>query len=327
MRKWLSHIPDLYARGRALAPSAKLVALIALAMALSGAPIHAQEKIRSEIGPGPTGGNVCGINSGIVCGARTVGDIPPLMKPVVENDEKCLPWNLSGPRDKPLTVTTLRVPSKARSEYEKACSASQKKKFPDAEQHARGAIEKFETYPAAWVMLGVVLDEQDKAQEARDACSRAVKIDEKYLPAYLCSADFSSRDKDWEQLLNLANTALRLNSGGDGYAYYYRALAYMHLHNVVEAQRSALQAVEINAAHDYLPLYFLLAQIYESRGDKASSKSPVAGNPKAPSRPGTGRGGQRLSLRKIDAKPVTTRVARKTEQPGDSGNADESAHG
>jgi tetratricopeptide (TPR) repeat protein len=308
---------------KAVRMSGKFVALCGVALALSSAPSRAQEKIRPEIGPGPTGGNVCGINSGITCGAQTLGDIPPLMKPVVDNDEKCLPWNLIGPRDKPLTVTTLKIPSKARGEYEKACSASQKKKFPDAEQHARGAIEKFETYPAAWVMLGVVLDEQDKTQEARDACSQALKIDQKYVPAYLCSAEFSARNKDWQQLLTQANAALSLNLGGDGYAYYYRALAYTHLHNLVEAQRSALQAAEINAAHDYLPLYFLLAQIYEARGDKASSKAQLREILKHhPSR--EQEDAVNDYLRKIDAKPVTP-VAQKTEQPGDSGNSDESA--
>ena len=299
------------------------MALCGLAMALSIAPSRAQEKIRPEIGPGPTSGNVCGINSGIVCGAQTVGDIPPLMKPVVSNDEKCLPWNLSGPRDRPLAVTTLNVPSKARSEYEKACSASQKKKYPDAEQHSRAAIEKFETYPAAWVMLGVVLDEQDKTQQARDACSQAVKIDAKYVPAYLCSAEFSSRNKDWQQLLTLANATLALNSGGDGYAYYYRALAYMHLHNLVEAQRSALQAVEINSAHDYLPLYFLLAQIYEARGDKASAKTQLREILKHhPSR--EQEDAVNDYLRKIDAKPVTP-VAQKTAEPGDRADAEASS--
>lgn len=95
------------------------------------------------------------------------------------------------------------------------------------------------------------------------------------MPGYLCQADFFARNREWEPLLNSANTALRLNAGGDGYAYYYRAQAYLHMHNFVEAERSALQAVEINANHDYLPLYFLLAQIYDARGDKASAEAQL----------------------------------------------------
>ena len=202
MRKRNSHTPEADFCRLALILSRKQIALCVLVMALSVAPSHAQLKNRPEIGPGPMSGPSSNINSEIVCGGPMIGDLPPLRKPVVADDEKCLPWNLSGARDKTSSVATLKVPSKARSEYESACNAAQKKKFQDAEQHARGAIEKFQNYPAAWVMLGVVLDEQDKVQDARDACSHAAKIDEKYLPAYLCAAAFSARTQEWEQLLN-----------------------------------------------------------------------------------------------------------------------------
>jgi len=45
------------------------------------------------------------------------------------------------------TVSAIRlgVPSKARSDYEKACGAFKKKKFTEAEQHVRVAIEKYST--------------------------------------------------------------------------------------------------------------------------------------------------------------------------------------
>jgi tetratricopeptide (TPR) repeat protein len=206
---------------------------------------------------------------------RLLPDIPPLMKPAVVDDEKCLPWNLSAAQATTSRVTTLKVPSKARDEYEKACSASQKKKLEEAEQHLRRAIDKFKDYSAAWVMLGVVLDEQQKVQEARDACSQATTIDGKYFPAYLCLAEFSARNQEWQRLLDLANVALGLNSENDGYAHYYRAMASFYLNNLVDAQKNALQAAEIDLNHNYLPLYFLLAQIYAAQGDKVAAAAQL----------------------------------------------------
>jgi hypothetical protein len=196
-------------------------------------------------------------------------------KPSVPDDEKCLPWTLSVEPTKSLSVTTLKVPSKARGDYEKACSASLKKKFEDAERYSRRAIDKYQDYAAAWVMLGVVLDEQHKEQEARDACSHAAIIDEKYLPAYLCMAEFSARNREWERLLKLANAALSLNSENQGYAYFYRAMAYLYLHNPAEAQKSALQASQIDVNHNYLPLYLLLAEIYDASGEKAAAETQL----------------------------------------------------
>src|ERR1700730_6185430 len=265
MRKRNTRTPTLNRQRLAPISSWKHAALGVLALALSALPSHAQVKVRPEVG---TGGPMCG-SSG-AC-PRLLPDIPPLVKPAVVDDEKCLPWNLSAAQAAASRVTTLKVPSKARGEYEKACDASQKKKFEEAEQHLRRAIDKYKDYSAAWVMLGVVLDEQHKEREARDACSQATTIDAKYFPAYLCLAEFSARNQEWARLLDQANAALGLDSENDGYAHYYRAMASFYLNNLVDAQQNALQAAEIDLNHNYLPLYFLLAQIYAAQGDKVSA--------------------------------------------------------
>lgn len=187
------------------------------------------------------------------------------------DEESCFPWKLSLARPATVTVNRLKVPPKATEEYEKACDASYKSKFTEAEQHVRRAIETFQGYSAAWVMLGVILEEQHKAQEAGDACSHAAGIDSTYLPAYLCGAEVSARSRQWQQVLNSADQALGLDSEGDPYAYYYRAMAYLHLNNPVEAKKSALRAVEIDANHNEPSLSFLLALIFEREGDTANA--------------------------------------------------------
>ncbi len=186
-------------------------------------------------------------------------------------DEKCFPWKLSEARAATVGVKSLQIPSKARSEYEKACDASYKKKFEEAEQHARSAIEKFGDYSAAWVVLGISLKEQNKLQEARDACSHAATIDAKYLPAYLCTAEVATRNQEWQQVLDAADQALSLKSGGEAYAYYYRATAYFHMDNLAEAKKSALQAMQFDMNHDVSTLDLLKAEIYEREGDNANA--------------------------------------------------------
>lgn len=183
------------------------------------------------------------------------------------DEESCFPWKLSGAQPATVTVTRLKAPSKAIGEYEKACDASNKNKFTEAEQHVRSAIETFQDYSAAWVMLGVILEEQHRSQEARDACTHAAGIDATYLPAYLCAAEVSARSRQWEQVLDSADLAVGLQSEGDPYAYYYRAMAYLHMNNLVEAKKSALRALDIDVNHDDPSLYFLLALIYQREGD------------------------------------------------------------
>jgi len=168
-------------------------------------------------------------------------------------------------------VKSLNVPAKAKHEYEKACEASRKNKFEEAERLARSAIEKYEDYPAAWVMLGMSLEEQHKAQEAREACSHAATVDAAYLPAYLCSAEVSTRNQERDQALDAANAALGLKSGGGVYSNYYRATAYLHMNNLVDARKSAYQAIQLDIDREEPSLYLLAAQIYERQGDDANA--------------------------------------------------------
>src|ERR1700688_2726226 len=124
-------------------------------------------------------------------------------------------------------------------------------------------------------MLGVVLDEQNKEPQARDACSHVTAIDAKYFPAYLCLAEFSARNQEWDRLLDLSTTALSLHSESDGYSHYYLAMADFYLNHLADARNNALQAAESDLNHNYLPLYFLLAQIYVAQGDKAAAAAEL----------------------------------------------------
>ena len=198
-------------------------------------------------------------------------DIPPIPKPSIADDEKCFPWNVSEENATAVSVARLKVPSKARHEFEKACDASRKNKFGEAEKDARGAIEKFPSYSAAWVMLGVILEEEQKPQEASDACTHAITVDPTYLSGYLCGAELSVRHREWQQVLDVANLALGLNAEGDAYVDYYRATAYFHMNNLVEAKKYALQGMEVDVNHIDPSLYLLMAQIYAHMGDRANA--------------------------------------------------------
>jgi predicted Zn-dependent protease len=198
----------------------------------------------------------------------TVVKNPSMESNALAEDAKCFPWKLSEVRAGTVDVQNLSIPSNAKHEFEKACDASKKNKYEEVEQHARAAIEKFEKYPAAWVILGLTLEEQQKANDAHDACAHAATADAAYLPAYLCSAEVSTRNAEWKQVLNASNTAISLNLGGDSYAFFYRATAYLHMNNLEEAKKNALQAAQIDVNHNEPSLDLLMAQIYERGGDK-----------------------------------------------------------
>jgi tetratricopeptide (TPR) repeat protein len=232
-----------------------------LAMAVSVTPVSAQKKqVSTGVGLYARDGTYPDVTY----------DAPGNTNPDA-NEEKCFPWNLPDARATTVSVTRLKIPPAARAEYEKACDAFNKDKFKEAEQHSRAASDKFQDYSAGWVMLGVILEAQHKAQEALDACSHAATIDAAYLPAYLCSAEISVRNRQWEQVLHFSDLALGLQSAGDPYACYYRATAYLHLNNLIEAKKSALEALAIDVYSHEPRLFLLLAEIYEREGDNAGA--------------------------------------------------------
>lgn len=186
-------------------------------------------------------------------------------------DESCLPWDLPDIRGATVSVTRLEVPSKARDEFNKGCNSYHNKKFTDAEQRMRSAIEKYSSYAAAWVMLGESLKSQEKIPQANDACNHALGVDPSYLPPYLCLSDIAARGNQWGDLLDISKRALELGSTGNRYVYYFQAVGYFGVYKLQEAEKSALRAIDLDREHHDPALYFLTAQIYEEEGNVAEA--------------------------------------------------------
>ncbi len=199
----------------------------------------------------------------------------PLPKPVVVQDEACLPWDLPSVSADTVSAVRLGVPGKARSQYQKACSALKKNKLAEAEQHARAAIQQYPKYSAAWVMLGELLESQQKLSEAHDACAQPIKADPTYLPPYLCLAGLLTRQKEWNVLVTLSDQFQGFNPAGDMYSNYYRGLSLFHLQKYAEAQKSVVAALANDTEHHQPGLYFLLAQIYGNQGDLADATAQI----------------------------------------------------
>jgi tetratricopeptide (TPR) repeat protein len=121
-------------------------------------------------------------------------------------------------------------------------------------------------YSAAWVTLGQVLAAEQRADEGRNACLQASIVDSGYVPAYLCLADIATRAHGWDEVLKLSSRALELDPSNI-VADEYNAAANLNLHNLSAAEKSGLRAAELDKDHAEPRVQFVLAQIYEAKGD------------------------------------------------------------
>jgi tetratricopeptide (TPR) repeat protein len=164
-------------------------------------------------------------------------------------------------------AANLEIPPKAERDYVAACNAVHNQKWADAEKGLRKAVQQYPKYAAAWITLGQIMQARQQPDQARLACTQAALVDPAYLPAQLCLADIAAHEQAWEQVLKFSQRALELNSATDPHAYFYAASAYLKLNRIAEAEQGALKAADMAKQNLEPRVQFLLAQIYELKGD------------------------------------------------------------
>jgi len=196
-------------------------------------------------------------------------------KPVATNEYACFLPPLNSVSPATIGVVDLQVPEKAKSEYQSGCAALRKRKTVDAEKHLRKAVLQYEKYAAAWVLLGQLLETEQKPEEARDACSHSLNASATYAAGYLCLTDISMHQKNWEDALKFSGRLLELDPTTNAVAYAYHATANLNLHRLAEAEKSALKALEIDVRNSEPRIHFLLAQVYAAKGDRSNAAAQL----------------------------------------------------
>jgi tetratricopeptide (TPR) repeat protein len=255
-----------------LKPNRNIPLLITLVLAL--APITAAQKPK----PNPNPKTTPVVNATPASDSRGTITIPikPNSPPDTQKqgNDTCLLPPLDRVRTSVVAAAQLRIPGKARREYQRACSDLAKKKSFTAEQHLRKAVQKYPEYAAAWVTLGQVLADEHSSENAMKACSQATTVDLAYLPAYLCQAEIASRTQEWGEELKHSSRALELDANSV-LAYEYQAAANANLGNLSEAEKSGLRALDLGKDRQDPSIYFLLAQIYKLKGDAAREEGQI----------------------------------------------------
>lgn len=238
-------------------------------------------------------------------GSRPLLTVPSASSQLADS-EGCNSWTESGVRSPTVSVARLAVPGKAGGEYQKGCGAYKDKRLEQAEQHLRKAIDIYPSYPAAWVVLGQVLDDQHKRDDARQACSQAIKIDPSYVAPYLCLAQFSATEDDWKQVSSLAAHAMAIDPATNPYSLYYTADAAFHLNDLAKAETSALAAVGLDPWHHLPQLHLLLAQIYAAKGDSRAEAEQLRNYLKVAPNSGDA-AGARNTLAQLESRPAAAK--------------------
>jgi tetratricopeptide (TPR) repeat protein len=181
--------------------------------------------------------------------------------------ESCNSWTESSAHSPTVSVARLDVPKKASSEYQKGCSAFKDKRLENAEEHERNAVRIYPDYAAAWVVLGQVLEAEDKRDDGRQACSQARSVDPNYVAPYLCLADFAATEDNWKEVSILSVSALSLDPTGNAYSFFYAGDAAFHLGDLAKAEKDAQNSIKLDKWRHLARAHLLMAEIYKAKQD------------------------------------------------------------
>lgn len=160
-----------------------------------------------------------------------------------------------------VSASHLQAPKEARKEYQKGVKDLEKGEQEAAEKHLRAALDAYPDYADAWFALGLVLENRQQPQAAREAYQRALQIDGNYVRPYFQLAALASAQGDWQQVAELTDKGLALNPVEFPAAYLYNSVAHYNLGHLDLAEERARRALLIDNEHRLPRLEVVLGSV------------------------------------------------------------------
>jgi tetratricopeptide (TPR) repeat protein len=193
-----------------------------------------------------------------------------------KNEEPpCFHWPLNPILSSMVGVNGMKTGDQARDDFVQACEAVRKNDLTEAQKRLEHAVKVDPRFAAAWVLLGQSEREQKKPDKAIESCTRAHSADPNYLPAYLCLADVAAHQEEWKKVAELTDQAAALHPVRAPGVFYYNSLANFYLQHLPQAESSGLRAIDESSGEQKAQMHFLLAKIYEQKGDRSAEAAQL----------------------------------------------------
>lgn len=166
-----------------------------------------------------------------------------------------------------ISFTSLQAPKDARKALEKGREAVGKKKYAEARAQFEKAVQLYPNYAAAWFELGMIHEREKDIEPARRAYREALRADSKFVKPYLQLAVLSAQERKWEEVAETAGRVLKLNPLDFPSAYFYHSVANLNLKNLDVAEKSAREALRLDAQGRVPKAEHLLGVILANKRD------------------------------------------------------------
>ncbi len=161
-----------------------------------------------------------------------------------------------------ISVTNALAPPAAKKALEKGREQERKGKWDEAGKSLEKAVEIYPRYAAAWNELGRLQLRDHDGLSARHSFEQSLAADPKYVNPYDGLAELAMLSRDWPSVINATSKLFALDPISFPEAYYYNAIGNYSLGNLDAAEKSALQGVRVDEAHQIPRLQYVIGLIF-----------------------------------------------------------------
>ena len=199
-----------------------------------------------------------------VLGVRSVFDSPDIGVIVLHPIEKLGSATIS--------VTSLTAPTEAKKAYDRALKelAQPNPNLKKATRNLEKAVAAYQSYAAAWTLLGRVRQQSGDQAGAHEAFRTALKADASYVPSYLPLLRLHMAEGRWPNVAKMAEQAVRLDPRLTE-ARFSHSIACLYLDRLDDALESALAVQGSDQAAAFPQTHHVAGLIYADRKDFAAA--------------------------------------------------------
>ena len=188
-----------------------------------------------------------------------------------------------------VSANSLAAPKESRRAYERGMQAVKKNKSDDASKEFEKAVELYPGHAEAWFELGRIQANRGQVDAARQSLSSAIQADPKFVNPYVQLSILALEAKKWQELGELTDRAMHLDSFDYPQLFLFNAVANYNLHKFPIAETSIKQAVRLDTQHRFpdiqhlMGLLLILHKDYPAAAEQFRAFLKMApDNPEAP---------------------------------------------
>ena len=170
-----------------------------------------------------------------------------------------------------VSATTLAAPKRAKKAFDKGMELARKNQLGEAQTDLQKAVELYPRYAVAWYELGRVQLAQHNPEGARQSFDESIKADVQYVPPYIHISMLVASAQRWQELADVSDKALKLDSFNYPQEFFLNAVAHYNLRDMEAAEQSARRAEKLDTRHKFPQVSRLLGLILAGRREYAAA--------------------------------------------------------